>query len=110
MFTIPVEATTGLRILELFSVYIGGGIDFTTGSTSINANLDGTAVGDGGQAKGMNLADVKITGSGSNTGSPAAFRALAGVQLNLWRLKIFAQGNVSQNSSASLSFGLRLLL
>jgi len=108
--TIPVEATTGFRILELVSIYFGGGIDFTTGKTSIDANLDGTAVGDSGPAKGMNLADVKITASGSNTASPAAFRALAGVQLNLWRLKIFAQGNLSQNSTASLSFGLRLLL
>jgi opacity protein-like surface antigen len=104
--TIPLEATTGLRILELLSVYIGGGVDFTTGKTSIDVNLDGTAKASDGTAIG----DVKIAGTSSNTGSPAALRALAGVQLNLWRLKVFAQGNLSQNSTASLSFGLRLLL
>ena len=104
--TIPLEATTGFRILELLSVYVGGGIDFTAGKTSIDANLDGAV-------KATDVTDVgnvKITASGSNTGSPAAFRALAGVQVNLWRLKVFAQGNLSQNSTASVSFGLRLLL
>jgi len=104
--TIPVEASTGFRILELVSVYFGGGIDFTAGKSSINAHLDGPAT----TADGTTIGDVKITATGSNTGSPAAFRALAGAQLNLWRLKIFAQGNLSQSSTASVSFGVRLLL
>lgn len=104
--TVPLEATTGVRILELFSLYVGAGIDLTAGKTSIDANLDGTVTAPDGTA----VANVKITENGSNTGSPAALRGLAGVQLNLSRLKIFVQGNLSQRSTASVSFGLRLLL
>ena len=106
VITVPVEATTGIRLVEVLSLYVGGGVDFTAGTSKIDANLSGAVT----DSAGANVGTVKITASGSNTGSPAAARALAGVQLNLWRLKIFAQGNVSQNSVASVSFGVRLLL
>lgn len=104
--TVPAEITTGVRIVELFSIYGGGGIDFNVGKSTINANLDGTAK----DTQGNAIGDVRINGSGSNTGSPAAWRVLLGGQVNLWRLKIFAQGNLSQNSTASVSFGVRLVL
>jgi hypothetical protein len=113
VFTVPLELTTGFRILELFSVYGGGGIDFNVGSSTIDASLNGTATtaqAVGTVPAGTNVGTVSIAGTGSNTGSPAAWRVLLGGQVNLWRLKIFAQGNLSQNSTASVSFGVRLVL
>jgi len=104
--TVPIEITTGFRIIELVSVYFGGGVDLTVGKTTVDGDLNGTMT----TSDGTNLGTVHITESGSNTGSPAALRGLAGVQLNLWKLKIFVQGNVSQIPAASVSFGLRLVL
>jgi hypothetical protein len=105
--TIPVEVTTGVRLFELLSIYGGVGMDFSTGSSSVDANLTGDLKSkDGATSYGT----ATITASGSNTASPAAFRALAGVQANLAWLKIFVQGNVSQTPAASVCFGLRLIL
>jgi hypothetical protein len=105
-YTVPVELTTGLRIVELVSLYGGVGMDFTSGKSTVDANLNGTLK----DASGNQLGTVSITETGHNTGSPAVFHALAGVQLNLWKLKIFAQGNVSQTPQASVTLGVRLVL
>jgi hypothetical protein len=105
--TIPLEATTGLRLLELVSVYGGVGIDLSTGSSTIDASLTGDLKSkDGATSYGTAV----IGASGNNSASPAAIRALAGVQLNLAWLKIFVQGNLSQTPAASVSFGARLVL
>ncbi|MBK7538278.1 MAG: hypothetical protein IPI49_23520 [Myxococcales bacterium] len=105
--TVPVEASTGLRFLGILSVYAGAGIDFTAGKSTVDAALTGairTTTG------GVDVGSAQVNASGENTGSPAAMRALLGLQLNLWKLKIFTQGNVSQTPAASVSFGLRLVL
>jgi opacity protein-like surface antigen len=104
--TVPIEISTGFRIVELVSVYVGGGVDLTVGKTTVDGDLNGTLT----TSDGTNLGTAHITETGSNTGSPAALRALAGVQLNLWKLKVFVQGNVSQIPAASVSFGLRLVM
>lgn len=104
--TIPVEVTTGLRIALLASVFIGAGVDFTVGKSTVDANLQGEVTA----SDGRSLGTVKIAATGNNTASPAAGRVLAGVQLNLWKLKIFVQANVSQTPAASVTAGLRLVL
>lgn len=105
--TIPVEASTGFRVLGILSLYFGGGIDFTAGKSTLDAALTGdirTTSGD------VEVGSAQVTASGDNTGSPAAARALLGLQVNLWKLKVFVQGNVSQTPAASVSAGLRLVL
>ena len=104
--TIPIEVTTGIRIALLASVYIGAGIDFTYGKSTLDAGLNGTLT----DSNNNNLGNVAITASGDNTASPASGRVLAGVQLNLWKLKVFVQGNVSQTPAASIAAGIRLVL
>jgi hypothetical protein len=104
--TVPVEVTTGLRIALIASIFIGAGVDFTYGKTTVDANLNGDMT----DQNGTNLGTVNITANGSNTGSPASGRVLAGVQLNLWKLKIFVQGNVSQTPAASVAAGIRLVI
>ena len=104
--SIPIELTTGLRIVELISVYGGIGFDYTGGKASVDANLAGTMK----TSDGTNVGTVSITGTGDNTASPGSFYGLAGVQLNLWALKIFSQVNASPEPAASLAFGVRLVL
>lgn len=105
--TIPVEASTGFRFLGLLSFYGGVGIDFTAGKSTVDAALTGNIRT---VTAGVDVGTAQVNASGDNTGSPAAMRALLGLQLNLWKLKIFTQGNVSQTPAASVSFGLRLVL
>ena len=104
--TVPIELTTGFRILELVSIYAGGGFDFTEGKAYVDANLSGPIKA----PDGSNVGTVTIDATGNNTASPGNFYGLAGVQLNLWSLKIFSQVNLSPEPAASLAFGLRLVL
>ncbi|MGE0872520.1 MAG: hypothetical protein AB7P03_28450 [Kofleriaceae bacterium] len=58
---------------------------------------------------GNQIGTAEIAASDSNSGSPASARGLAGVQLNLWKLKLFAQANMSMIPAVSLGFGARLV-
>jgi hypothetical protein len=104
--TIPIELTTGLRIVELVSLYAGVGFDITGGKSTVDADLNGNLT----TPDNTNVGTVHITETGSNTSSPGQFRGLAGVQLNLWKLKVYTQVNVSQLPAASVGFGVRLVL
>ncbi|MEO8843042.1 MAG: hypothetical protein ABI591_12695 [Kofleriaceae bacterium] len=104
--TIPIEVTTGLRIVELVSLYIGAGFDVTGGKSTVDADLTGTLT----TPDKTNIGTVHITETGSNTSSPGQFRGLAGVQVNLWKLKVYSQVNVSQLPAASIGFGVRMVL
>lgn len=106
--TVPVEVTTGLRLALIASLYIGAGVDFTVGKSDVNGNLSGD-INSTTEPK-TKLGTVALTATGDNTASPAAGRVLAGAQLNLWKLKIFVQGNVSATPAASVAFGLRMVL
>jgi hypothetical protein len=107
--TVPIELTTGFRVLGLLSVYGGAGVDFTYGTSSIDANLTG-GVTTSAAGTDVNVGTVAITADGEGDGSPTALHALVGAQVNLWKLKIFTQANVSQTPAASVSFGIRLVL
>ncbi|MCB9561541.1 MAG: hypothetical protein H6709_09255 [Kofleriaceae bacterium] len=108
---VPLEATTSLRLLYFLSVYAGGGIDVQLGKASLDADLDGTMTAirpsDGAEVN-MGTAQVQVTGEhGPSTGEG---RVLAGVQANFWKLKTFVQLNFMPVRSASVAFGLRLVL
>ena len=96
--TIPIELTTGLRIALLVSIYAGVGFDITGGKSTVDGDLTGTMT----TPDKTNIGTVHITETGSNTSSPGQFRGLAGVQVNLWKVKVYAQANVSQIPAASL--------
>ncbi|MCX5742458.1 MAG: hypothetical protein NT062_08180 [Proteobacteria bacterium] len=105
--TIPVEVTTGLRIALIASLFIGAGIDFTVGKSEVAGDLTGDINTKANPS--LKIGTLALTANGDNTASPAAGRILAGAQVNLWKLKIFVQGNVSQTPAASVAFGLRMV-
>ena len=95
-----------MRIALIASVFVGAGIDLTpVGRSTLDAGLNGNVHTD----DGRDLAAVTITGDGDSKGSPGQFRLLAGGQVNLWKLKIFVQANVSQAPAASVALGLKFV-
>ena len=57
--------TTGLRI-ALIDVFIGLGVDFTYGKSTVDGNLTEDMT----DGSGKDIGTVKITASSNNTGSP----------------------------------------
>ncbi|MDQ3367545.1 MAG: hypothetical protein M3680_19155 [Myxococcota bacterium] len=103
--TLPIEATTGFRLALLVSVYGGVGVDLTLGTSTVAANLAGALR----TADGRDIGTVTIDADGSSSGSPAAIRLLAGIQANLWNVKVFVQANASATPAASIGLGVRFV-
>jgi hypothetical protein len=105
--TVPIEVTTGVRIALLLSMYVGAALDFTAGTGKLDANLAGTMRTQDGREVGT----TTISGGGENDASPVATRVLAGLQLNLWKLKVYTQVNAAATpQAASIGFGIRGVL
>lgn len=103
--TVPAEVSTGMRIALLLSMYVGAAVDFTTSSGKLTTNLNGTLITEDGRTVGT----TSVTGGGDNSGSPVSGRILAGLQLNLWKLRVYTQVNASHNA-ASVGAGIRGVL
>lgn len=103
--TIPVEVSTGVRV-AVVSVYAGVGMDLTQGQGTIDAHLAGPLH----DSDGRTLGTVTIDGHDSRGASPFLPRALGGVQLDAWKLKIFGHVNVTADSAASVGVGVRGVL
>lgn len=104
--SVPFEVTTGLRIALLVSLYVGAAVDLNLGNGKLDTNLAGVLL----TSDMRNVGTATITGGGEESASPLAARVLAGVQLNLWKLKIYAQVNGSATPAASVGFGIRGVL
>ena len=103
--TIPIEASTGVRLGPL-ALYCGGGVDVSVGSSTLEAMLAGdmTITSDG-----TNVGHVVIDGRGSSSPSPLAVRGLAGFQLDVPHASLFVQANAASAATA-VSVGLRAVL
>jgi len=109
--TVPLEATTGVRILYLLSVYGGVGIDLQAGTSTLDADLDGTMTAiDPRDDSEVDLGTADITIDGSSSPSVGKLRGLLGVQVNFWKLKVFVQANAMPFRAASVAAGLRVVL
>jgi len=108
----PLEVTTSMRFLYFVSVYGGFGIDLQVGKSSMSADLDAdlTATDPTNNDAPVDMGTAHITVEGTKGPSTGKARALAGVQVNVWKLKIFAQVNAIPISAASVALGLRVVL
>lgn len=104
--SVPIEVSTGMQIALLLSMYVGVGVDLTAGTGTLDANLGGVMYTNDGRQVGTST----ITGGGDNSASPLAARVLAGLQLNLWKLKVYGQVNASATPAANVGFGIRGVL
>ena len=100
---IPLEVTTGVRLGSVFGLYAGGGLTFTTGSSSVIAQLDSRLVIN---ADDLQIGTAMITASESDGPSAVTAHALAGVQIHTSHVRVFVQGLATSDERA-LSIGLR---
>lgn len=88
--SLPLEISSGLQIGYLLTLYGGLGMDLNFGEGQGNASLTNSAVT---LSDGTNTATGTASLSLGDNGDPKNFfsRYFAGVQFNLWRLKVYAQ-------------------
>ena len=107
--TLPIEASTNVRLLTLLSLFGGLGIDLQMGGNDMKVQLDGTLTGEdpsGGADIEIGTAHVEIDeSSGPSRGK---LRFFGGAQLNAWRLKVFIQLNVAPDRAVGFTFGSRV--
>ena len=114
MLNIPLEVTTNIRLLYALTLYGGFGIDWQVGGGSdllvdLDGNMTGVVQRDGQSTSGdIGTASVDITDSvGASAGR---LRWLAGLQVNVFVLKLFAQLNIATQDPvlASVALGARV--
>ena len=103
--SVPLEVTTGARLLGVLSVYAGGGISLTTGDSTINAELNSLLTIN---ADRLPIGTAVITGAGENTPSTAAAHALAGLAIHTRHVRVFLQGAVA-SGEVSVGLGVRVV-
>lgn len=110
--TIPIEATTNVRFLHVLSLYTGFGLDLGLGEAEISAATSGTlrATSPGDPSTIETIGDISASASGSNSPSRFGYHLLLGAQLNIWRLRVFAQTNLQPVSDVSLALGARVAI
>jgi hypothetical protein len=101
---IPLELSTGVRV-AIVSLYAGLGVDLAQGQGTIDAQLTGPLH----DTDGRDLGTITIMGHDSHGVSPFEPRALAGVQIDAWKLKLFGHVNAAE-SATSLGVGVRGVL
>ncbi len=117
---IPVELSTNVQLLQVVSLFGGGGVDIGLGSTassegSVNGPINTTNPQSG---EDLQLGTAKITISDSAEGSAFSPRVFAGAQLNVLKFRLYGQLNYAMTESPDEgmynsyggNFGLRFAL
>jgi hypothetical protein len=111
-WTVPLEVTTSLRLLSLFTIYGGIGIDFQLGGGSdLVIGMENASVSGKAQGTTVDLGTASIRVGQHVSPSPARLREILGLQVGLFDVvRIFLQVNASGSSPmlASLAAGLRV--
>ncbi len=103
--SIPIEVTTGARLLGVLSVYGGGGVSLATGDSTINAQLDSLLTIN---ADNIPVGNATISGSGESSPSTLGVHALAGLLVHTRHARVFLQGAVAPGE-LSASLGVRIV-
>lgn len=116
VFTIPFEISSNVRFLHLFSLFMGTGIDFNFGSSSINGGATGpiTSSYTGAGVVPANIYSATGTADLGEAESQAPtvsdVRIFGGFQFNMWALRFVAQATYMSNSTMGLLLGVRMAL
>ncbi len=113
--SIPIELSTGVRLLYFLSLYSGLGVDFNSGEATAVGGLDApeSTIVCSGAGAACNDTEIKVTPEANLTGvgttQSTFFRVFAGLQFNLPYFRIFTQVNKELSSDLlSANAGLRL--
>lgn len=108
---IPVEVSTYLRLLYVFTLYGGAGFDYMLGKTDIDFSAGGNLQGGIVSADDNDWTGTMSANEGGD-GSPQAtnFRAFAGVQFNIPFVRLYAQLNKGLGSNlVGTNLGLKII-
>ncbi|HEX5059305.1 MAG TPA: hypothetical protein VFV99_08100, partial [Kofleriaceae bacterium] len=92
-------------LLDVLSLYGGGGLVLTTGDSTITAQLDSQLSIN---ADMLPVGNATITGSGDSGPSAATVHALVGAMIHTRHARIFLQGAFAPDE-LSVSLGLRMV-
>lgn len=107
--TLPLEVSTNWRLFYFVSLFVGAGVDLQLGSSDMNVNLDGVMTSTDPQTgEPVELGTVNIEVEESARPSTGKLRFLFGAQVNLWKLRVFVQGNARPQRAFGVAFGARL--
>ena len=102
-YTIPLELTTGVRFFGALTLYGGGGLTLTTGSSTIQAQLSSVLSIN---SDHLPVGNATITGSGENTPSTLGAHAITGLAIHTRHVRFFLQGTFASGETAA-SLGVR---
>ena len=110
VYTLTNEATAGVRFLYFLDLFMGLGVDFNFGSTSLaGKNSNGSVSASNAAGVTIFTGDATVTGTAESAApSIAQLRLLMGTQVNLGPLGIYAQAQVSTPSVYSLNLGAKI--
>ncbi|HEY5946320.1 MAG TPA: hypothetical protein VIV40_12545 [Kofleriaceae bacterium] len=104
-YSVPLEVTTGVRLIDVLSLYTGGGAVLTGGDSTITAQLDSLLSIN---ADNLPVGNATITGSGQSGPSALTVHALAGAMIHTTHARVFLQGAFTPGE-LSVSLGLRMV-
>ena len=106
--TIPIEASTYLRFLYVFTAFGGLGMDIITGSTDVNLDSSGDLVLT--SQSNASLGDISLDENSSGDPNSFGLRAFAGLQFNLPFLRLYGQFQKPLGQDAvGTNFGMKIL-
>jgi len=90
---IPIEVSTYMRFLYVFTLYGGAGLDIASGTSDIK--FDGTGTVSGGLTSGSTDYQASLSANESASGSPEAtnFRGFIGLQFNVPVVSVYVHVN-----------------
>ncbi|HRP69891.1 MAG TPA: hypothetical protein PLY93_10205 [Turneriella sp.] len=111
ILTVPVDVSSGIRVLNIFRLYAGLGLDINLGYSEIAAKVPGKVSGSlsgGGNSSTVN-ADAGLDLSAKGAADYLAMRFFGGLQLDFSVLNIFVQYNTAITSGThGVSMGARI--
>ncbi len=91
--SVPIEVSTGVRLGRVFGVYVAGGLDLTTGTTTITAALESQLSMF--KENPVPLGEATIEAEGSSSPSSLTAHVLSGLELHTKHFRMFTQGVVA---------------
>lgn len=107
-YTLPMEASTNVRLFYFVSLFGGVGVDIQLGGSDMSVDLDGTLYGiDPTTQQEMDIGTAHVDVTDDADANPGKVRFFGGVQVNLWKAHVFVQANVAPDRAVGVTFGAR---
>ena len=104
--SVPLELTTGVRLVDVLVLYAGGGLDLTGGSSTVVAQLQSMLTINN---DNIPIGTAVITGSGSSSPSAVTVHGLVGLEIHTRRVRVVIQSAVAPGELA-VNLGVRIAL